>query len=69
MKPKRLYSIYQIERLPNGKRRYHSASDMAFPLEVARRVFQSALIGSAFTEQPLELRPVESQKTSLRVVG
>lgn len=67
---RRLYSLYQVTHLPNGTRRYQSASDIALPKQAAVRFFQNALLGSAlgYTEQEFCLRPTEGQKTSLRTV-
>jgi len=59
-KPKtiRMYSLYQVQRTPSGRKRYVRQSRMGLSLDTARRIWQSDLIASAFTSTPLELRPL-----------
>lgn len=62
MRRQRKYSLFEVQVI-NGKRHYHQISDLALPLDAARRFFQGALLaGSLYGNTVLErcLRPVET---------
>ena len=54
----RLYGLYRVVTLPNGRKRYTRETGLAFPKAVAVRVFQNALLAGAFSGQIRELRPI-----------
>ena len=57
----RLYSLFSVETLANGRKRYHRLSDTALPLDGARRWFQNSLLRVGLGGRVRELRPVPHQ--------
>lgn len=54
------YSLFKVTRTEAGKKRYTRVPNVgAYPKAQAVRVFQSQLINSAFSPEPLELRVVK----------
>jgi len=54
-KPKtiRMYSLYQVQRTPSGRKRYVRQSRMGLSLDTARRIWQDVLLGGGYELRPL----------------
>lgn len=55
----RKYSVFSVEVLASGRKRYHRLSDLALPKEQAVRFWQDVLLSLGLGGRCRELRPVK----------
>ena len=54
-----MYSLFKVIKADGSRKQYQRVRDYAVSKTIAVRIWQDALIESAFTTEPLELRPIK----------